>query len=193
MTELCCENLSAWCIWYSIQVCDITKTYSQIHYMTKRFHNTTHSFGKLGYMVTCSHKFVCYSDLKFRYRPCFEKRGPWSSGKLRVKLQSIQVCGMTKTYSQIHNTDKFSKHSSINWPVWLNGWVFTYKLNCWRFKSCYSHFKCSVSTNLFLWWLLCTHKGVSQAICKCWTSLLNLVWFEIDELMWIFKNVFRLC
>ena len=36
------------------------------------------------------------------------------------------VCDMI-TYSQIHRADKYSKHSSINWPVWLNGWVFVYE------------------------------------------------------------------
>ena len=32
------------------------------------------------------------------------------------------------TYSQMHRTDKYSQHSSIIWPVWLNGWVFVYEL-----------------------------------------------------------------
>ena len=31
------------------------------------------------------------------------------------------VCDMTRTYSQMHHTDKYSQHSSIIWPVWLNG------------------------------------------------------------------------
>ena len=25
------------------------------------------------------------------------------------------------TYSQMHRTDKYSQHSSIIWPVWVNG------------------------------------------------------------------------
>ena len=105
----------------------------------RRSHNTTQSFGKLGYMVECSLKFVPCSDLNFRYCPCSKKTCPWPSGKLTMKLQSIQVCDMTKTYSQIHYTDKFSQHSSITWTVWLNGWMFTYKLSCCRFRSCYSN------------------------------------------------------
>ena len=28
---------------------------------------------------------------------------------------------MTRTYSQMHRTDKYSEHSSIIWPLWLNG------------------------------------------------------------------------
>ena len=31
------------------------------------------------------------------------------------------------TYSQLISTDKYSQHSSIIWPVWLNAWVLVYK------------------------------------------------------------------
>ena len=36
---------------------------------------------------------------------------------------------MVKTYSEMHRTDKYSQHSSIIWPVWLNGWVLVYELS----------------------------------------------------------------
>ena len=32
-----------------------------------------------------------------------------------------RVRDMTRTYSQMHRTDKYSEHSSIIWPVWPNG------------------------------------------------------------------------
>ena len=32
-----------------------------------------------------------------------------------------RVRDMIITYSQMHRTDKYSQHSSIIWPVWLNG------------------------------------------------------------------------
>ena len=32
-------------------------------------------------------------------------------------------------YSQMHRTDKYSQHGLIIWPVWLNVWVFVYKLS----------------------------------------------------------------
>ena len=32
-----------------------------------------------------------------------------------------RVRDMIKTYNQMHRTDKYSQHSSIIWPVWLNG------------------------------------------------------------------------
>ena len=31
------------------------------------------------------------------------------------------VRDMIKTYNQMHRTDKYLQHSSIIWPVWLNG------------------------------------------------------------------------
>ena len=39
----------------------------------------------------------------------------------------------------MHHTDKYSPHSSIIWAVWLNDWVFVYKLSCYGFESPYSH------------------------------------------------------
>ena len=52
-------------------------------------------------------------------------------------------CGFTKkcipdmirTYNQLHCTE-CSHHNSILWPVWLNGWVFVYKLSGCGFESC---------------------------------------------------------
>ena len=32
-----------------------------------------------------------------------------------------RVRDITKIHCQIHGTDKYSKYSSIIWPVWLNG------------------------------------------------------------------------
>ena len=49
-----------------------------------------------------------------------------------------------KTRSQMHHTDKYLQQSSFIWPVWLNGWVFVYKLNGFAFKSrCYEFFSFS--------------------------------------------------
>ena len=39
----------------------------------------------------------------------------------------------------MHRADKYSQRSSISWPVWLNGWVFVYKLNGFGFESSWSH------------------------------------------------------
>ena len=48
---------------------------------------------------------------------------------------------MIRTYNQMHRIDKYSQHSSIIWPVWLNGWVFVYELSGCVFESSCSHLK----------------------------------------------------
>ena len=59
-----------------------------------------------------------------------------ASSKEFLDTQATIECGftlkylhdMTRTYSQMHCTDKYLQHSSIIWPVWLNSWVFVYEL-----------------------------------------------------------------
>ena len=50
-----------------------------------------------------------------------------------------RVRDMTRTYSQMHRTDKYSQHSSIIWPIWLNGWVFVYERSGCGFESICNH------------------------------------------------------
>ena len=50
-----------------------------------------------------------------------------------------RVRGMIRICSQMHRTDKYSKHSPNIWPVWLNGWVFLYELSGCEFASHCSH------------------------------------------------------
>ena len=46
---------------------------------------------------------------------------------------------MIRTCSQMHHADKYSQHSSVIWPVWLNGWVFVHKLSSCEFEPHCSH------------------------------------------------------
>ena len=46
-----------------------------------------------------------------------------------------RVGDMTKTYSQMRRTDKYSQLSSIIRPNWLNSWVFVYDLNGYELES----------------------------------------------------------
>ena len=50
-----------------------------------------------------------------------------------------RVHDMIKTYSQMRRIDKYLQHSSIIWPVWLNGLVFVCELSGCGFKSRCSH------------------------------------------------------
>ena len=59
------------------------------------------------------------------------------------------VGGMIITYSQMQCTDMYSKHSSIIWLVWLNGWVFLYELSGCGFKSC-----CCWLTLMDIWFVI---------------------------------------
>ena len=56
------------------------------------------------------------------------------------------VRNMIITYSQMHRTDKYSQHSSIIWPNWLNGWLFVYELIGNRFESRCRHLNLRYST-----------------------------------------------
>ena len=62
------------------------------------------------------------------------------------------VRDMIITYSQVHPTDKYSQHSSIVWPIWLNDWVFVYKLSGCGFESCCCHLiNLYISYTLTIW------------------------------------------
>ena len=59
-----------------------------------------------------------------------------ASSKEFLDIQATVECGFTvkvvrdmlKTYNQMHLTDKYSQHSSIILPSWLNGCVFVDEL-----------------------------------------------------------------
>ena len=76
-----------------------------------------------------------WSHLNFRFRTCFEQSDPWHSGNYRVCIHFE----MLRRYSRMHRTDKNSQHSSIIWPVWLNGRVFVYELSGCGFDSSWSY------------------------------------------------------
>ena len=57
----------------------------------------------------------------------------------------VFVRDMTRTYSQIHRTDKHSQHSSIIWPVWPNGWAFASELSGCEFETRCSHLKIALA------------------------------------------------
>ena len=54
----------------------------------------------------------------------------------------------------MHCTHKYSQHSSIVWPVRLNGWVFIYERSAYRFESYCSHynFPCCKGQHPYPFW-----------------------------------------
>ena len=127
------------------RVRDMIRTFSPIHRTDKFSQHSSiiwpvwlngwvfvYELGGCGFESSCSH-------LNFRFRACFEQGVFWHSGNYRVWIHSETRTDMIRTYSQMHRTDKFSQHSSIIWPVWLNGWVFVYELGGCGFESSCSH------------------------------------------------------
>ena len=75
----------------------------------------------------------------------------------------------------MHCIDKYSQHSSIIWPVWLNGWVFVYELS-----GCGLHSSCS---NLRFRFHACFEQGV------CWHSGNCRVWIHSEMGKWHDKSI----
>ena len=74
--------------------------------------------------------------------PVLSKEFPDIQATAECRFTFKRLCNMIKTHSQMHHTDRYSKYSSWkkklnikNWSVWLNGWVFVYKLSASGFES----------------------------------------------------------
>ena len=78
--------------------------------------------------------------------------------KLAKWLNCVVSIYLYWAYSQMHCIDKYLQHSSIIWPVRLNGWVFIYELNgCgFEFSCCHLSFR----------YLACFQRGVPWHIGK---------------------------
>ena len=80
--------------------------------------------------------------------------------------KQVVFCARQKTHSQ---------HSSIIWPVWLNGWVFVYELNGCGFESRCSHLNFRIRA--------CFEQGVP------WHSRNYRVWIHSETRTWHDKNI----
>ena len=84
---------------------------------------------------------------------------------------------LRRTYHQVHRTGKYSQHSSIFWPAWLNGWLFVYQPSGCGFESICSHLNFRLRA--------CFKQGVPWDSGNYKDSLLNthLRWQE-DTVNW---------
>ena len=91
---------------------------------------------------------------------------------------------MTRTYSQMHRTDKYSQHSSIIWPVWLNGWVFVYELSGSGFESscCHLNFRFRACFEQGVHWHLSNYRVWIHSKTRTWRDK------NIQSKNIIFKN-----
>ena len=78
-----------------------------------------------------------HSVVAWMWRNSLLKTGAISEVRFTLK----RVRDTIRTYSQMDHIDKYSRHSSIIWPVWLNDQVFVYKLSGREFKSSWSHLR----------------------------------------------------
>ena len=54
------------------------------------------------------------------YEPELSKEFPDIHATIKCGFTQKSVREMIQTYSQMHGTNKYSQHSSIIWPAWLN-------------------------------------------------------------------------
>ena len=97
---------------------------------------------------------------------------------------------MTRTYSQMHRKDKYSQHNSINWPVWLNGWVLVYELSGCGFESSCSQNAANMKITIFFGWIILLQLWVSYRPISYleiyWTASLEI---SIMIVFWIKTKV----
>ena len=53
--------------------------------------------------------------------PCLSKNFLDSQAFIELGITLKCICDMIRTYSQKHRTDKYLQHTSIIWPISLNG------------------------------------------------------------------------
>ena len=85
------------------------------------------------------------------------------------------VRDMLRAYSQMHRTDKYSRHSPVIWPAWPNGWLFVYELSGCGFGSSCSHLNSRFR--------VCFEQGVP------WHSGSYRVWIHSETRTWHDKNI----
>ena len=124
MIELCCEYLSERRIWVYVITMSCT-----------RFRENYHSI-----VAWMSMNSLLETDRMYDVMASvWSKEFLDIQATIKCRFTLKRVRDMIKTYSQMHRTDKYSQHSSIIWPVWLNGWVFVYELSGCGFESSCSH------------------------------------------------------
>ena len=93
---------------------------------------------KLKQLITTSCLYVI-TMYYIQIRPLLLERSSLTfrqNTECRFTLKLVRY--MIITYSQMHRAYKYSQHSSIIWPVWLNHWVFVYELSsCGFVFSCW--------------------------------------------------------
>ena len=137
-------NVIAWNMRKMWGLCDSNWTWTHNHLVIKRMLNHLVKLAKWWscVMSICMvHLTACHYHNRFAF-PSKSTLCIYSSKEfldieatIECKVTPKRVSDMIRTYSQMHFTDKYSQHSSIIRPDWLNGWVFIHKLSGGGFES----------------------------------------------------------
>ena len=179
MIELCSEYLSVRSTWLYVLVMSRSHSKCTAQISTQ---NTAQSFGQFHQMVECSFTNQVVLD----WSPvAVSKTSDFASASSKEFLD-IQantergftlksVSDMTRTFSQMHCTDKYSGQSLIIWLGWPNGSVFTYELSGFGFE-----FSCS---HLNFTFRACFEQG------DPWHSRNYRVWIHSEMRTWHDENI----
>ena len=118
---------------------------------------STYLYDLFGYILLSCHvrvsEWIYVKELLARNRRDISSKCKWQQQdsnpfpdiQVTIECRFTLKCvrDMMLTCSQIHGTDKYSQHSSMIWPVWINGWVFVYELSSCGTESrcCYLNFR----------------------------------------------------
>ena len=136
----------------------MTRTYIQTH------HTDNYS----------QHSSITYTS---DFAPVWSKKFLQNQVTIEFGLTLKRVPDMTRPYSQLHRANKYSQHSSKVWSVWLNSWVFLYKLSGCRFE-----FSCNHLNFIFV---TCFVKIVP------WHSGKYRKWIHSETFLWHEKNILK--
>ena len=136
-----------------------------------------------------SHKNECNCQITDKLSVLLNYASMWQQVECRFipKL----VCDMIITYRQMHCTDKYSQHSSIIWPVWLNDWVFVYELSGCGFESRF----CQIDFTYFSGIFISNFEQNFQILSTSWLNQYrnvpgsNLLGLWFSEVVWKFQIV----
>ena len=162
-------------------VCNMIRRYSQLHHTDKFSEHSSFiwSVWPNGWVFLCelagSGSKCSWSHLNFTWRACFAKGVPWHWSNYRVDIFSETHVDMIRIYSQLHRTDKHSKHSSIILTFLPNGWVFVYEVSGSGLDSSCSHLNFTLRA--------CFDQGYP------WHSGNYSVWIHSETRTWHEKNI----
>ena len=106
---------------------------------------TLNHLAKLAKWLSCVASIYLYGAFDCMLLSCHVHISEWIKELLEIqatidcRFTLKSVSDMIIRYNQMLHTEKYSQHSSIIWPVWLNGWMFVYELSGCGFESCCCH------------------------------------------------------